>query len=357
MILTVPIAGMLWTGLLFGGPMNLADAPSCRRSAGNLTRYLVCREVVALSPEDPLLYYEALDRTERRGIDRLALMKRVRTGGPALAKMLSAGRGSVRYRPALLLTDVLQPEPGCADCSVLQADCDLLGVLNYGIAERFYGEQFASSGFGLVRTDPHHLIAAFSKQGRVTTVLETTDGSMHFDPRGVFDHEVRTAARSETYLRLMTEDEIIAMHLGSIGQRLRQIGRLKDALSHFDEALSLNGDEFFALRGRAEILLSLSTRRLKDAVSPFDDVDAPLLDAAETAIRQALRLDEEDPHSLFLLGAIRYFANDPENAHEHLRVAARGDSNPAYDYYLGLTRLQLGLNKKAMKSLKSLQRR
>ena len=39
------------------------------------------------------------------------------------------------------------------------------------------------------------------------------------------------------------------------------------------------------------------------------------------------------------------------------RAAARRDSNPVYDYYLGLTRLQLGLNRKAVKSLKASKKR
>jgi len=197
--------------------------------------------------------------------------------------------------------------------------------------------------------------------------LETTDGSMVFNPRGVFDQQVRRGAKSATYLRLMTEAEIVAMHLGSIGQRLRALRRYDDALAHFDEALALNGDEYFALRGRAEILLVRATRPLRQAGSPaggcalgelpLDEVETTLLDAAEFSIRHALRLDKEDPHSLFLLGAIQYFNDELHAAHDNFRAAARRDSNPVYDYYLGLTRLQMGLNRKAVKSLKASKKR
>ena len=365
------ITGMMLTGLLLGWPVSFADTPPCDRADGNLSRYLLCRELTTLGTTDPRAPYEMLDRVEQAAIDKLRAMKKVRTGGPALSRLYSAGRGLALYEPTLLLTDALQSrQPGCDEsrgCDVLRADCDLLGVLNYGVAEKYYGDHFAASGFGLVRTDPHHLITAFSTHDRITTILETTNGSMFFNPRGVFDPRARHGARSETYLRLMTEAEIVAMHVGSIGQRLRALGRYDDALAHFDEALALNADEYFAHRGRAEILLVRATQPLRQAGSsgggcalgelPLDKVETTLLDAAESSIRHALRLDGEDPHSLFLLGAIQYFNDELDAAHDNFRAAARRDSNPVYDYYLGLTRLQLGLNRKAVKSLKASKKR
>ena len=365
------IAGMMLTGLLLGWPVSFANSPHCDRTDGNLSRYLLCRELTALETADPRILYELLDRVEQTALDKLHAMKKMRTGGPALAKLYAAGRGPALYEPTLLLADVLQNRPpgcdGSSSCDSLRADCDLFGVLNYGVAEKYYGDGFGASGFGLVRTGPRHLMAAFATHGRITTVLETTDGSMFFNARGVFSPQARRNARSDTYFRSMTEAEIVAMHVGSIGQRLKALGRHGDALAHFDEALALNADEYFAHRGRAEILLVQATRPLRQNSTPIggcalgelplDKVETTLLDEAGFSIRHALKLDGGDPHSLFLLGAIQYFNDELHAAHDSFRAAARRGSNPVYDYYLGLTRLQLGLNRKAVKSLKASKKR
>ncbi len=365
------ITGMMLTGLLLGWPVSFAETPHCDRTDGNLSRYLLCRELAALGTAEPRAQYELLDRVEQTALDKLRAKEKMRTGGPALARLYSAGRGVALYEPTLLLIDALQALPSGCDgsrgCDLLRADCDLLGVINYGVAEEYYGDRFAASGFGLVRTGPHHLMAAFTTHGRITTVLETTDGLIFFNPRGIFDRRARRGARSDTYLRSMTEAEIVAMHVGSIGQRLQALGRHDDALAHFDEALALNADEYFAHRGRAEILLVQATRPLRQAGSstggcafgelPLDEVETTLLDEAEFSIRHALRLDGGDPHSLFLLGAIQYFSDELQAAHDNFRIATRRGSNPVYDYYLGLARLQLGLNRKAVKSLKASKKR
>ncbi len=88
------IAGMMLTGLLLGWPVSFADTPDCDRGDGNLSRYLVCRELTALGTTESRAHYELLDRVEQAAIDKLRAMKKVRTGGPALSRLYSAGRGS-----------------------------------------------------------------------------------------------------------------------------------------------------------------------------------------------------------------------------------------------------------------------
>ncbi len=90
---------------------------------------------------------------------------------------------------------------------------------------------------------------------------------------------------------------------------------------------------------------------------PLEAVETALLDQAEVAVRHSLELDGGDPHGLFLLGAIHYFDEDLRAAHDSFRTAVRGKANPVYEYYLGLTRLQLGLNRKAIKNLKASKKR
>ena len=98
------IAGMILIGLLLGWPVSFADTPDCDRGDGNLSRYLLCRELTVLGTADPPTQYELLDRVEQAALDKLRAKEKIRTGGPALSRLYSAGRGVALYEPTLLLT-------------------------------------------------------------------------------------------------------------------------------------------------------------------------------------------------------------------------------------------------------------
>ena len=340
----------------------------CRREDGTLSRYLLCRELTALRPGDPQRYYALLAKADEMVLRNLPRTAKRRTGTPVLRQMHTVGHGATDPQGTDLLVDLFDGwEARCDsdvgdDCSFDHADCDLLSILNYGSSERYYGEQFASSGFSMVRTAPTHVITGFASGSRVTSALETTNGTIVSNFHGIFTRTAVLRAGKRGYLRPMKESEIVAMHLASIGLRLMDQRRYDLALSLFDEALAFNDREFLAHSGRTQALITKaiepfvpvvqSSRDCVRNAEGFAETHDLLLDEAERSIRWVLAWSDEYHYAHYLLGTINYLQNDLLEAHHAFRAATSRQARPSYFYGLGLTRLRLGMNKKAIRSLR-----
>ena len=323
--------------VLCAAPRTLAAdaqeaARACRREDGTLTRHLLCLELESRRPpETHARYYDALERLELAGLAELP-----RSGGKQRPEVLPwlyhAGRGGTVYLPQLTLVDTIdwrERDPAHR----LAADCDILSLLNAGVAERYYRGERAGRAVDLVRTSHDHVANLATRAGRPTGVLETVDGTIL---RGAL-----LVGRDGRPLAPMSEREVQAMYVAHVGLALAREGRDPEALAQLDEALRLAPGEYVAWAGRALALL-LRVAEAPDAAaggSPrwcAGPAAGPWLAEAERAAARARDLapEADAPHSL--LGKIKLYQCEPAEARVHLERAVARSPDPLDLYYLGL---------------------
>ena len=304
----------------------------CRRDAGTLTRYLLCLELGARRPaETHSLYYDELEELETGLLEDLP-RGRGKQRPDILPSLYHAGRGGTIYLAQLTLVDALDwrrrdPERRLA------ADCDILSLLNAGVAARYYGDDRPQYQVLVARTSHDHVANLLIRATRPVSLLETVDGTIL---RGYLP-----ARHDGRPIRPMTEREVVALYVAHVGLALAREGRDEAALDNLDEALRLNPGEFVAWAGRALALL------LEVAAEPGDPAlgsgpwcagpaALPLLERAdEAAARARARAPGEDsPYSL--LGKIKLHQCEPEQARPYLERAVELSPDPLDLYYLGL---------------------
>ena len=309
-----------------------AEAPTaCRRDAGTLTRFLLCLELGARRPpETHGAYYAELESLEAAPL--AGLPSAVGKHRPdILTSLYHAGRGSTIYLAQLTLVDALDWRRNDPQRR-LAADCDILSLLNAGVAERYYGDDRSDYRVDLVRTSHDHVANLLTRTTRPVALLETVDGTILRGPL-----PARADGRP---IRPMTEREVAALYLAHVGLALAREGKDEAALGRLDEALRLNPGEFVAWAGRALALL------LEVASAPGDAAGAapwcagpaaqPLLAWAEEAAARALAIAPEEDTPYSLLGKIKLHQCEPQQARPFLERAVELSPNPLDLYYLGL---------------------
>jgi tetratricopeptide (TPR) repeat protein len=335
--------------LLLGAAAPASAEPSptsaCRRDEGSLTRYLLCLELqVRRAPETHRIYYAELEEIETTVLRRLPHGK-WKGRRNILPSLYHANRPETAYLPQLTLADALDWRRG-DDFRRLAADCDVFSLINAGIAERHYGEEYPLHRVVLVRTRHDHVVNALTRESKLAGVLETEDGSFY---RG------NPVTREEhRFFRPMTEREVVALYLAHVGLALMREGRDVPALGYIDESLRLNAAEFVAHAGQAlTLLLAVASQ----PGSPGDEATpwcagpeaAIMLERAELAAREAMRLEPTADSPYSLLGKIKLHQCRAEQARDYLERAVDLRPDPLDFYYLGLILHEQGKSSEAIR--------
>jgi tetratricopeptide (TPR) repeat protein len=360
------LAVALAAPVLHAAPPRPAGAAlaACESAAGSLPRFLLCLDLEARRARETHADYErALETLLDRALDRLPDDQGRKPALALLSRLHHARQVDTRYATTVTLVDALDrmhEDPR----GTLWADCDLFGLLNLGVAERYYGDG-APRGqqIGLLRTRHDHVVTVSLQEGRITGLLETVDGSvapvsgreatsfaalLRAGARApVLEPDLREPAAAagpaaaEVHVgspRPMTEREVVALYLADIGLALQIDGEHAAARTYFDAALTRNAGEYLAHLGRALSIVAAyeAGAGLRAGGGAACDGPAPALDEAEAAAREASRIEPGADGPYAVLGRIALRRCDVGQAQDRLRHALALRPDPVTYYHLAL---------------------